>query len=268
MSRPAVPIDDPLSVAFLVWCEEERVPRNTTARRRATLKSIGNAGAATREEVEAWWRSRAHLKEATRQNDLANLRTFYRWCQRWDHRADDPTVRIDAPKVPQGLPRPFSRDEVHRLLDALAEDLRRAVALGAYGGLRVSEAASADWSQMDYENNRLRVRGKGRKERLIGVSPILLDAIRPDTGGNIVTAGGKPYGPDALQRRVNRAIRAAGVDGTFHQLRHRWVTVGLAATGDLLGVSRAAGHASVTTTTRYAATSDEVLDQIAAAVAR
>ena len=268
MSRPAVPISDLLSVAYLSWCDQERVPANTIARRRATLKSIGNAGTATREEVEEWWRGRAHLKEATRQNDLANLRTFYRWCQRWDHRADDPTVRIDAPKVPQGLPRPFSRDDVHRLLEQLDDELRRAVALGAYGGLRVSEAASANWGDVDYENNRLRVLGKGRKERLVAVNPILLDAIAPDTGGNIVTAGGKPYSPDALQRRVNRAIRAAGVDGTFHQLRHRWVTVGLAATGDLLGVSRAAGHASVTTTTRYAATSDEVLDQIAAAVAR
>lgn len=268
MSRPAAEITDPLTVAYLDWCAHERVPGNTVARRRATLKSIGNAGDATREEVEAWWSGRTGLAPATRSNDLANLRTFYKWCQRWEHRLDDPTIRLDAPKVPAGLPRPFTRDQFHQLLTTLEADMRRAVALGGYGGLRVSEAATANWGNYDAEHRRLLVRGKGQKERLITVGPILMDAIGPPGTGNIVTAGEKPYSEGVLQRKVNRAIKAAGVDGTFHQLRHRWITVGLAETGDLLGVSRAAGHASVTTTTRYAATSDDVLDQISAAAER
>ena len=97
---------------------------------------------------------------------------------------------------------------------------------------------------------------------------LLLDELLPDTGGNVVTAGGAPYTAGTLQRRVNRAIRAAGVDCTYHQLRHRFGTVALAATGNLLAVSRAMGHASPATTAIYAATSDADLDVIADAVTR
>src|SRR5205085_179110 len=110
-------MSDALSEQFLAWCEQERVPANTLARRAVVLRSLGNAGAATREQVEAWWASRAHLSVSTRNNDLACLRAFYRWCQRWERRADDPTLRLDAPKVPAGVPRPVSRADLHRLLD-------------------------------------------------------------------------------------------------------------------------------------------------------
>lgn len=249
---------------------ERATPANTLAARARTLRSLDDAGAATREDIEAWWRGRAHLSPATRSNDLANLRTFYKWCERWEHRRpeDNPTLRLDAPKVPAGMPRPMSRDDVNRLLGNLPDDLRRAVALGAYGGLRVSEAAGLTWLDIDQETNRIRVLGKGQKYRMVGLSPLLRDALLPDTGGNVVAAGGKPYTAGTLQRKVNRAIHAAGIDATYHQLRHRFGTVAYAATGDLLAVSRAMGHASVATTAVYAATSDEMLDRIAEAVAR
>ena len=267
MSRP-VPITDPLALAWIEHQEREHVPPNTVLRRTATLRSIGNAGEATRDEIEAWWATRRDHAAATRSNDLACLRSFYRWCARWEHREDDPTRRIDAPKVPRGLPRPMSRADLTRLLPTLPDDLRRAVCLGAYGGLRVSEAAALTWHDVDLETRRVRVLGKGGKTRLVGMSPLLLDELLPDTGGNVVTAGGAPYSAAALQRRVNRAIRAAGVECTYHQLRHRFGTVALAATGNLLAVSRAMGHASPATTAIYAATSDADLDVIADAVTR
>lgn len=261
-------LDDPLSLAWLDHAAAEGQSANTTRRRRAVLTSIGNAGTASREDVEAWWAGRRDRAPATRANDLACLRAFYRWAQRWGHRADDPTVRLDPPHVPNNLPRPMSRADLATLMRSLPDDLRRAVALGAYAGLRVSEAAALDWSAVDVDARRMYVRGKGRKERAVGVSLVLLDELLPDTGGNVVSAGGPPYTPDGLQRRVNRAIRRAGVAGTFHTLRHRYGTLAYEATGDLLAVSRAMGHSSTKTTEVYAATTDEALDRIAAAVAR
>ena len=267
MSRP-VTLSDPLSIKWIDWCENERLPLNTIMRRRATLRSMSFAGIATREDVEQWWAGRTHLAPATRANDLANLRTFYKWCIRWELRDDDPTLRLDAPKIPKGLPRPISRAELHILLDVLVPDLRRAVCLGAYAGLRVSEAAGQDWADMDLEMHRIRVHGKGDKTRLVGLSPVLLDSLLPNTGGNIVTAGGKPYTAQVLARKVNRAFAAAGVHATFHQLRHRFGTMALAGTSNLLAVSRAMGHASPATTAIYAATSDAELDVISDAVTR
>lgn len=259
---------DELSRAWLAYCEAEGQAANTVRRRRAVLSRVGNAGTATRDEIESWWASRRDLSPATRANDLACLRAFYKWCLRWDHRHDDPTIRLDPPQVPNGLPRPMSRADLRRLLDTLPDDLRRAVALGAYGGLRVSEAASLEWANVNADARRMYVRGKGRKERVVGLSVTLLDELLPDVGGNVVTAGGKPYTADTLQRKVNRAIKRAGVAGTFHTLRHRFGTVAYEATGDLLAVSRAMGHSSTKTTEVYAATTDEVLDRIAAAVVR
>jgi integrase len=103
---------------------------------------------------------------------------------------------------------------------------------------------------------------------MVGLSPLLLDELLPVTGGNVVTAGEKPYSAAVLQRKVNRAIKAAGVDATFHKLRHRFGTIALDATGNLLAVARAMGHANVATTAGYAATSDADLDVIAAAVTK
>jgi integrase len=258
-----------LHAQYISWCERQGVPPNTIARRLATFRSLGNPGTATREQVEAWWDSRADRAHATRANDLANLRTFYKWCQRWEHRADDPTLRLDAPKVPRGLPRPMSRADLHRLLAALTPDLRRAVALGAYAGLRVSEAAALHWADVDAETHVLRVHeSKGGKSRVVRISPILVDELLPDTGGNVVTGNADAYTAASLQRKVNRAIRAAGVDATFHQLRHRYGTVAYQATGDLIGVGKQMGHSSPVTTAVYAQASDDIFERIAQAVVR
>jgi integrase len=253
---------DSLSAAYLEWCTAESVPRNTVAARARVLRSIGNAGAAAREDVEAWWVTRRGLAPTTRANDLACLRTFYKWCERWEHRRpeDNPTLRLDAPKVVKGLPHPIGKKEMARLLSTLPEDLARAVALGGWAGLRVSEAAALSWADVDREHRRLRILGSKGSSRQVGLSPLLLDALLPDTGGNVITGNARQYRPNTLQRRVNRAMHDAGLDCTFHSLRHRF--------GDILAVGRAMGHKSPATTAIYAATSDEMLDRIAEAVSR
>lgn len=259
---------DVLSLQHIQHLRDERKPPNTIRGRTRTLGLIGNAGTASREEVEAWWLSRADMSPATRSADLSHLRAFYRWCQRWEHRDDDPTLRIDAPKVPNGLPRPVSRADLRTLLDSLPDDLRRAVCLGAYAGLRVSEAGALSWGDVDLESRRARIFGKGGKWRLVALGPVLIDELLPDTGLNVVTGTSEVYTAARLERRINRAIRAVGVEATFHQLRHRYGTLAYQATGDLIAVGRQMGHSSPVTTAIYAAASDEVADKIAQAVTR
>jgi integrase len=247
----------------------ERRPANTVRTAIRVMVSIGNAGTATREDVEAWWMTRADLAPATRSTDLATVRAFYRWAARWEHRADDPTLRLDAPKVDKGLPRPTSRADLRKLLDNLPDDLRRAVALGAYAGLRVSEVAALSWADVDVETRRARIlNSKGGKSRLVALGTVLIDQLLPDTGGNVVMAGGPPQSAATLQRRVNRAIRAQGIPDTFHQLRHRYGTMAYQATRDLVAVGAQMGHSSPVTTAIYAQASDDVADAIAEAVAR
>ena len=273
---------------FLTWAERDRMRSPHTIRRyRATLKSlaeIADPTTATIEDVDKWWNGRidvvrrdgtvAPRAAASRSNELACLRTFYRWMTKQDHRPDDPTRRLDAPNVDNAFPRPIGRADLARALESCDErnvpEIRRAIALGAYGGLRVSEAATLTWADVDMDSRMIYIRGKGRKERISGLSSKLLDEILPviQGGGNVVTAGGRTYTPDALQRRVNRHFTALGIDATFHKLRGRYVTQGISDTGDIYAVARAVGWASIETAKSYAALSDDALHRIADAASR
>ncbi len=260
-----------LTERYLDWlARDQNYSPNTIATYRRTFGTFPAIETADREAVEDWWDSRTDKAPTTRRNELAAVRSFYRWCREWDHRppTDDPTHRIRPPKMGRRLPHPVGRDDLHRLLTVTEGDLRRAICLGAYAGLRVAEVAALSWSDIDIEARRIFVRGKGDKDRYVGLSPLLLDNLLPNVGGNVVRAGERPYSANVLQQKVNAAIKAAGVQGTFHWLRSRFATVALASTGNLLAVSRALGHASPATTAIYAATADSDLDLIAAAVAR
>ncbi|GAA4120370.1 hypothetical protein GCM10022215_23880 [Nocardioides fonticola] len=271
---------DPIAQAYLDWCERERVPANTVRRRRSVLRAVPRPGTISRLEMETWWRSRDTFPDgrpradSSRANELAVLRSFYRWCSIWEHRTDDPTARLLAPTVPSSVPRPAARTELDRIREHVADkpELRRAVILGAYCGLRVSEAARATWGDVDLEFCVLTVVGKGRKRRRVKVQRSMLDELLPAddrcpvAAVNIVTGTAVPLEPDALRQRANRAFRAAGVDITFHQLRHRYGTLAFQATRDLVAVRDAMGHASISTTAGYAAAATEVQDTIAAAV--
>lgn len=254
---------------FYTWAERDRKRSpNTLTRYRATLTQIPDPLAASVAEVEAWWATRFDKSEATRANELACLRTFYRWATRFGHRDDDPTRRLDAPKVPNRVPRPIGESDVRRLLAAAedAPDLRRTLALGAYAGLRVAEAAGLAWSGVDVEARRIYVRGKGGKERVFGLSPVLLDLLLPAVDGNVVTAGGQAYSASTLQRKINRFMARNAVDHTFHDLRKRAATLAIGKTGDVYAVAKAFGWSSVETASNYAVVSDEALDRIAAAI--
>lgn len=242
----------------------------TVSRYRHVLTSLDEPAVWTVDDADRWWESRRHMAPASRENELAVLRSFYKWLTRFDHRPDDPTRRLIAPNVAKTVPDHVGRAELVKLLaacdDENAADLRRAICLGAYGGMRVSEAAALDWADINTEERRIRIHGKGAKQRLIGYSPLLLDELLPDVGGNVVRGGGRGYVGAVLQRRVNRFMARHGVPKTFHDLRKRYVTLAIARTGNVHAVANAAGWESIETARTYAAMSDETLDQIANAV--
>lgn len=256
--------------AFLEWSELDRGrSQHTIARYRAVLSQIEGPINATREEIEAWWATRYTAAPATRSNELACLRAFYKWATRFDLRDDDPTRRLDPPRINHTVPRPIGQADLDRLLGPLTAetpDLRRAIALGAYAGLRVSEAAGLEWSMIDQQARRLYIRGKGSKERVMGLSPLLMDKLLPEVTGNIVTAGGRPYSAAVLQRKVNRLMERHGIAHTFHDLRKRGATMALARTSNPVAVAQAFGWSSIQTATAYAVVGDETLDEISQAM--
>lgn len=259
---------------FVEYARRDRLRSpNTLARYRAVFADMEALGIdpadATVADVERWWDSRLEKSPATRANELACLRAFYKWATRFDHRPDDPTRRLDAPKVSVKVPRPIGRTDLEQCLAAARDAdpaLARALALGAYGGLRVSEAAALDWSDVDTESRRMYVTGKGRKQRLVPLGVILLDELLPKVDGNVVRAGEVPWSADTLQRKVNRFLAAQEVSHTSHDLRKRGASRALASGASPLAVAQVFGWSSIQTATHYAAVSDDELDKIAQAM--
>lgn len=257
---------------YLTWAERDRNRSPATlARYRHTLdvvtETVGDPAVATIEQIESWWATRYDKSPATRANELACLRSFYRWAARFDVRADDPTRRLDPPKVPNRLPRMIGRADFEALIGKHTDDepeLRRAYALGGYGGLRISECATLDWRDVDVEARRLFVRGKGQKERPVPINALLLDALLPDVGGNVLTAGAAPISPAALTRRINRHM-GRHLDGrhTFHDLRKRGASIALSKGANPVAVKTMFGWSSMETVMSYAVVGDDELDRIA-----
>lgn len=255
---------------FLRWAELDRKrSQNTLKRYRAVLESVrkfGNPTTATQQQIEAWWESRYGASESTRNNELACLRSFYRYCTMFDVRADDPTRRLSLPKVPVRMPRMIGKSDFERLLGEHTKnepDLRRAYALGGYAGLRVSEAAALDWKDIDLETRRLYVIGKGNKERAVPISSTLLDYLLPECEGNVVNAGGSASSGAVLQRRINRHMARHGINHTFHDFRKRGASVALSKGASIMAVKKMFGWASTQTVEHYAVVGDDELDRIA-----
>jgi integrase/recombinase XerC len=262
------------------WLEYLRTDRgrstNTISTYARTLRTLpADPLSMTREHVESWWASRARDQDgnerphSSRNNELSAVRSFFRWSQRYELRADDPTSRIDQLRQQKRQSKFIGQSDLDFMLGKLEPDLRRAVALGAYGGLRVSEAAYLNWDHVNTEIRRMTVRGKGDKERTVGISFQLMNILLPEVQhGTVITGRPEAYSGPYLSIKVNEVMRKYNIQGTFHALRHRFGYMSASAGIAPTSIARAMGHSNLATTMLYCAAVDSDLDLIAEAVAR
>lgn len=186
---------------------------------------------------------------------LSELSGFYRWLVDEGHAANDPTARISRPHVGRTIPRPISDDDLARALDVAEPTMRAWLALAAYAGLRCIEIARLQGE--DYHGGRLRVLGKGSKERIVPVHPFLADVLRrsPAQGRGPMwrRSNGQPVSASQVSHDVAGFLSAIGVNATAHSLRHWAGTNAYAATRDLRAVGDFLGHAHTDTTAGYTA---------------
>ncbi|NDE60305.1 MAG: site-specific tyrosine recombinase XerD, partial [Acidimicrobiia bacterium] len=114
---------------------------------------------------------------------MAAVRTFHRFMVAEDRRSDDPSADFEGVKVPAGIPKPLSEDEVESLIAAVSGDdavaLRdRALLELLYAtGARISEVCALSLGDIDLESGMVRLYGKGSKERLVPVGSHAREAV-------------------------------------------------------------------------------------------
>lgn len=207
------------------------------------------------------------------------IHTFYRWAVQEGRLTEDPSLLLGRPKVVNRLPtvlRPAEAAALSEAPNAQAEGLsERARALAVrdravlellYGsGLRVSEVASLTVERVDLDRGRVRVHGKGDKEREVPMSDFSRDALREYLGAArplLALEGSsqlffnlkkKPFSSRDIRAMVERyaGTLLTGRRVTPHTLRHSFATHLLEGGADIRAVQELLGHASVATTQRY-----------------
>jgi len=173
-----------------------------------------------------------------------------------------PVTMVPYGKRPKTLPTVLGRQEVDRLIQCTANLKHRTFLMTLYSaGLRFSEAASLKIHDIDSARMQIRVAsGKGRKERLVPLSPRLLKELRiywkKYRPSDLLFPGkvlGKAYSDTTIRKAMKEAAVKAGIRRRVypHVLRHSYATGLLEAGVDLLTISKLLGHASFITTMVY-----------------
>lgn len=205
---------------------------------------------------------------------LSVVRSFLRFCE--DHGLVEvsPAAALKSPKMPKRLPQVLTPDQAALLLDAIQGskpiDLRdRALFELIYSsGLRCQEVLDLRLRDVNGESSEVRVKGKGRKVRIVPVGEVALAALDRylQRGRAFLVAGatgdedhvflsrtGRPLSPSDIQRRLTRHLARAGVPAgtTPHTLRHSFATHLLEGGADLRSIQELLGHSSLHTTQVY-----------------
>ncbi len=224
-----------------------------------------------------------HLKErqytpASVARKVAVVKTFYHFLVEQQLVTEDPTVKLDSPKVEKRLPQVLAPDEVERLLTAPSKHgtpkaLRDCAILELLyaSGLRVSELVSLDAGDVNLENKTVRCQGRGDKTRLIPIVDRAADALasylqrgrpilapRPEQAALFVNPRGERLTRQGLWLIIKEYVKEADITTqvTPHTLRHSFAVHMLTQGADLQNVQRLLGHSNITTTQVYTRLAD------------
>ncbi len=221
------------------------------------------------------------LKKPSLARKLACLKSFFRFLVEDGRVPRNPASAVRSPRQGTRLPTVLTKDEANILLDAPASerwiDLRnRAILETLYAsGARVSELVGLNWRDVDLETRSIRLRGKGKKERMVPIGTVAADAIlefqrhlppkatfrKNGTPDHLTFNSGSPLflnvrGGRLTTRSVERMMKQQTEHRfkksvTPHTLRHSFATHLLDEGADLRAIQELLGHASLATTQKY-----------------
>jgi site-specific recombinase XerD len=297
---------DAWSKEFVRYLAADRAASSYTIRNyQHALDEFARWHLAERQSPPSWFRikrddfrqylrflGRQQLSRAVVQLRFSALRTFYGFLVRRGHVSASPIRNLALPKRERRLPRFLTADQMVALLNAPLQALARkshgtkhpvdespyrrdlAILETIYScGLRIGELCTLRAEDLNWPEHVVRVRGKGRKERLVPIGETALQAIEnywrtlkkypasQDPVFQSKPGGAKPLYPRIIQARLKGYLELAGLDPklTPHKLRHSYATHLLDAGADLRSVQELLGHAHLVTTQTYTHVSTERL---------
>ena len=209
---------------------------------------------------------------------LSALRTFFKFLEQESLVQQNPMGSISMPKQEQHIPVFLSVDEVFALLEAPGSENTfgardSAILELLYStGIRVSELVGCNMASLDFDNEMVRVRGKGNRERLVPMGEPAIKALRIyfaqrdellrnrlqqgkkiDRDAVFINSRGSRITTRSVERLIAEYGRKAGIDKpvTPHVLRHSFATHLLEMGADMRSVQELLGHASLSTTQKY-----------------
>ena len=214
---------------------------------------------------------------------LATLRRFFRFLLRENKIKEDPTLKIQTPKIPKSLPKSLSEDEVEGLLEA--PDIKKDVGIRDRSmlellyacGLRVSELVGIQLTEVILSDGVIRVTGKGSKTRLVPIGEEAVDWIKKylaESRQNIlnkqtskflfVTNRGGEMTRQAFWYLIKKYALMANIDKPMspHILRHAFATHLINHGADLRVVQMLLGHSDISTTQIYTHVARERLKKL------
>ncbi len=228
---------------------------------------------------------------ATIARQLAAVRSLHGFLVNEERRRDDPTLDVEAVRIPAAIPKALGEHDVNRLLAAVTGDdpvarRDRALLELLYGtGARVSEVCDLSMGDIDFDGRLVRLFGKGAKERIVPFGRAAADALdrwfapggrldlaptqwrrRDDANAVFLNTRGARLTRQAAWAVIKKYGRRAGLDTNHqlspHVLRHSCATHLLDHGADLRVVQELLGHASISTTQVYTKVSQERLWQV------
>jgi integrase/recombinase XerC len=234
--------------------------------------------------------ARRGLSKRSMTRTLSAVRSFYRFLHRNELVEANPARAVGAPRLERYLPGYLDRAQID-LLFQMAEvrawegnfiDVRNLAILELFysTGMRLSELQGLSRIDLDLVSQQAKVRGKGRKERIVPIGNTatlalrnyeakrdeLIRAVGPkaDRMAVFLSRTGRRIGVRAVQKAVTALLHQIDEEAglTVHSLRHTFATHLLDAGADLRAVQELLGHASISTTQIYTHTSVERLKQV------
>lgn len=208
---------------------------------------------------------------------LSSFRTFFKWAFANEHIKHNPTEEIESPKLEKTIPPSLNYDQVERLFLMPETDTllgfrdRCMMELFYSSGLRVSELAGLNREDIDLSNRLMRVRGKGKKERVVPITKTACQWVKDylnhperdqdceghraqrDPDAIFLNKLGTRITTRSIDRNFDRYLKESGLNGkiTPHTIRHTIATHWLENGMDLKTIQTLLGHQSLSTTTIY-----------------